>query len=473
MSSGKTSLFKHFRNYLTGNILTQAISFLSIPIFTQFLDPAGYGVLNLYNSFITLFAVFFTLNTFDGLARYSYEKKKDTKEFFGSNIILTCAVFTVMSIIFITFSSQISNLTSLPKSLMTTYIPVVFYTTIHVFFNQLYLPLEESKKILKLNTMFTIVSFIFKVSLLFVFKVKYLGVIYGIVITDILFSFLIIFDLRKHVKFAFSMKHVKYILSYALPLIPCALSAIILAFFDKIMISKINGHASTGLYGLAYNIGMLMSVVYRALLLNAWNPKYFDYMNSKNYQQHDKDVGNIFIIISLFAISLILFAPPLGVVISNSKFHSGLNIIPLIVLGYTFEAVAYVYLRNTNFAKKTTYTSVVLIFAGVLNVVLNAMFLPKYGYKVGALTTAVSYLFMAFLSWVISHFVLKVHSTHIKHYFKPLLFVFLSIGFYYVTLLYEFEVILQLVLSVVFGLIIGVMLVDKNRFKELLSTFKN
>lgn len=55
------------------------------------------------------------------------------------------------------------------------------------------------------------------------------------------------------------------------------------------------------------------------------------------------------------------------------------------------------------YKKKTIYTSIVSLSAGSLNIILNAMFIPKYGYIAGAYTTLISYFFMFVVAWIVSN----------------------------------------------------------------------
>ena len=81
-------------------------------------------------------------------------------------------------------------------------------------------------------------------------------------------------------------------------MIPYALGAVILAQFDRIMISSYSGSSAAGLYSFAYNIGMLQMLIVGALN-TAWMPRYFDYLNKKDFSSHDSETIQIFKIIGL------------------------------------------------------------------------------------------------------------------------------------------------------------------------------
>ncbi len=62
------------------------------------------------------------------------------------------------------------------------------------------------------------------------------------------------------------MKHIKYIANYSIPSISYNLSGIILAQFDRIMISNIESTATAGLYSSVHNIEMLLLMANNSMM---------------------------------------------------------------------------------------------------------------------------------------------------------------------------------------------------------------
>lgn len=78
--------------------------------------------------------------------------------------------------------------------------------------------------------------------------------------------------------------------------------------------------------------------------------------------------------------------------------------------------------------KRTIYTSIMTLIIGVVNIVLNAIFIPRYGYVAGAYTTVASYFLMFFLAWFFAKIVLKQKTTPLWIIWKPALIMFAFIG---------------------------------------------
>ena len=90
-----------------------------------------------------------------------------------------------------------------------------------------------------------------------------------------------------------------------------------------------------------------------------------------------------------------------------------------------------VYGRYIGYKKKTVFSSIVALTAGISNIVLNAIYIPKYGYIAGAYTTVVSYFIMFMLAWVVAKFILKQRITPLWLIWKPTLIMFAFIAFAY------------------------------------------
>lgn len=120
------------------------------------------------------------------------------------------------------------------------------------------------------------------------------------------------------------MKHIKYIANYSIPLIPCSLSGIILAQFDRIMISNIESTAITGLCSLGYNIGKLLLIV-NVSLMTAPTPDFIKFLDNKEYNRLNVLMGKVFSIGTIAALGLILFAREVVTVLIDVKFHETLS----------------------------------------------------------------------------------------------------------------------------------------------------
>jgi len=196
------------------------------------------------------------------------------------------------------------------------------------------------------------------------------------------------------------------------------------------MINNIINTASAGLYSLAYNVGMLM-LLFIYSITPALLPDFFKLVNNKEYNRLDVLFEKIFLIVTTVALGLILFAREIVIILADEKFHSALSVVPIVVIGYVFYGMYIVYGMYAGYKKKTIFASIITLTGGISNIILNAIFLPKYGYIAAAYTTVFSYFIMFLLALLVDKVVLKQRITPLWLIWKPTLIMFGFIAFAY------------------------------------------
>ncbi len=449
---------KHFSNYFSANAATKALGFISIPVLTRLLTPAEYGIYSVFLTYVGMFVIIMPLNAHSAISRYWYEEKDDFDRFLGTSILLALISFGVTSLVLIVFKKQLSAFMQIDEILLLLLIPFVILRLVGLIFNQVFIPQRKSKMIARYEVIKAYGGFALGVALIFLFQShRYYGVIAGQLIILFLVSLFMINKLKPYFYAVLNKGHLKYILKYSMPRLPHALSGIILAQFDRIMIKGYNGSEDAGLYSLAYNIGMLLSVFIIALL-QAWTPDFYKSMNNKDYKTLDADIHKAFRLMLLGGMGLMLFGPDAGLILAGKEFHASLKIIPLIVTGYVFWGLWGFFSRSISYSYKTIWLSVVSLSAGMVNIILNAIYIPRYGYVAGAVTTVVSYILMAALGWFITKYILKLH---VMPMFRFAWLIILMVVFYLPVIYFPAwniplfpAILLKFVIFVLFGVII-------------------
>ncbi|MEA3494749.1 MAG: oligosaccharide flippase family protein [Bacteroidota bacterium] len=441
---------KHSTNYFSASLATKALGFISIPVLTYLLTTEEYGVYNVFLSYVGIFVIILTLNSHTAISRYWYEQKDDFNSFFGTSVILASSILFISIVVFTIFSDAVSNLLEMPRKLVLLMIPYVVIQLASLIFRQIFVAQRRSKLVATIEVLKAYIGFALGIGLLILYKEqKYFAVILGQLVIGGLLSIVMIYYLKPFFKTALSKKHLTFILKYSLPRLPHALSGIILAQFDRIMIKGYTGSEDAGLYSLAYNIGMLLSIVVIALL-QAWTPDFYDDMKVKNFKKIDADISKIFRMMLIAAMFLMLFGPDLGLLIAHKNYVSALYLIPYVVLGYVFWGIWGFFSRKISYSYKTIWLSVASLSAGVINILLNVWLIPIHGYEVAAYTTIASYFVMAAFGWFITKYVLKLH---VPPMFNFAILIIVLIGFFSFSYLLNYYSV-SLVYSILIKLVI-------------------
>lgn len=422
---------RHSKNYFFANFAIKAIGFISIPIFTRLFTQEDYGIVAVFTSYVGIMTVILSLNSYTAVGRYYYEKMDDFGEFVGTSFIFVGLILCITVIIYILFYQQINNLIKLPDLLPIYLLFACLFAIIRSVYAQILVPQKKSKELAIINVLNGYIGF--AIAVLFVYLLnenRYLGRIWATLLISFIFSIYYIKKINEYLKFNFKLDHIKYIANFSIPLIPYHLSGIILAQFDRIMINNIINTASAGLYSLGYNVGMLLLMV-NSSTLTALIPDFMKFLDNKEYDRLDVLMGKIFSIGTIAALGLVLFAREIVVILADVKFHEALKVVPIVIIGYVFHEMFYMYGMYPGYKKRSIYTSIVSLSAGMLNIILNVMFIPKYGYIAGAYTTLVSYFFMFVMAWIMSKYILKQRVSPLWLFWKPTLIMFGFIAFAY------------------------------------------
>jgi len=457
-SSDIYETLKHAKNYFSADVATNAIGFISIPIFTRLFTQEDYGVVAVFSSYIGIMAIILSLNSYSAVGRYFYEKTDDFGEFLGTSFIFVGIILSVSISIYIFFYQKINNLLNLPGFLPVYLIIACIFEIIRSVYAQILVPQKGSRELALVAISEGYIRFVIAVILAYLLKEnRYLGKVWAVLLIGLFFSFYYIKRIRHFFKFSFRKAHVKYIMNYSIPLIPHNLSGIILTQFDRIMINNILNSASVGLYSLGYNVGMLLLIVNRATL-TALIPDFMKFLDGKEYERLDILMEKVFSIGTVAALGLILFAKEIVLILVDVKFHESLKVIPIVVIGYVFHEMYQMYGMYPGYKKLTIYTSITSLSAGLLNILLNAIFIPRYGYLAGAYTTLISYLFMFFLAWIIAKFILNLRVSPLWLFWKPTLIMLAFTAFIYFikgfNLSEMYLVLIKLILLAIFCFII-------------------
>lgn len=390
----------HSRRYLMSNIALKGIGLISIPIYTRLFTTAEYGLVALYLTYAGLCVTLFTWHTHAAIGRFYYEKGGDFKSFVSTTLALSNMIFLLSTGLFIFFIKELAELMAIPIKLLF-FIPfVVWIRTVHVIYQQIITQQKKSKEVATLAIISGYGAMVFAIFFVFYLEnEKFYGIPIGELIAKTAIGFFIAYKLFAYLKRSFKIEYVRYIFNYSLPMVPYVISGIVLQQFDRIMINDALGNAQTGLYSFAYNIGMLMSLVISSIN-TALFPEFLRYLEGKMENKLFGLVKKVFSMEVGIGLLLILFGQEIGMLLGDEKFHESLKIIPIIVMGYVFYAMFTIFNIYIQYLKKNIYSSIAVVCAGALNILLNYIFISKYGYVAAAYTTVISYFFMFLFTWL-------------------------------------------------------------------------
>ncbi|MFX0548808.1 lipopolysaccharide biosynthesis protein [Hathewaya histolytica] len=451
----KLDFLKHGFNYIIANFFSKGLVFLMIPVFTRILTPSEYGTYSIYVTIVSIFSILISLNIPAAIKQSYLKRENEFSAILGTNLIFIVLTTLPIAIVYFIFSNEISDFFKVPAKVFKLSIVVCIFL---MFYNMYIYYLEakqESFKFLKISCSNKIIETSICVSFLFfISSNKYYSAIYGQIIAISIFAVICLYKLIKIADFKFDLGYLKYSLAYSIPLIPHNLSNLILAQFDKIILNQILGAHSTGVYSFAYNISMIITVIINSLN-SSWVPIFFENYRNKKYLYLQDLAKKFFKIICLCCTIIILFSKEITMVVSTEQYYKGINIIPIIILG-NLMIFFYVLYANYAFYYNNTYMiSINTFIAGTINIILNYIFIPKWGYLAAAYTTLFSYIVLFLLHYINSKYILKAKVIPLSTFkFDLTKFVSVISVYFIITHIIDNTIILIMIKSVIIAVLI-------------------
>ena len=189
-----------------------------------------------------------------------------------------------------------------------------------------------------------------------------------------------------------------YGLVYSLPLIFHGLANTVLAGFDYTMITAYRSASETGIYSVAFTLGMSIGVI-KSSMESVWIPWFTEHMNSNKKEVVNTMAQKYIGINTVLCICVMLCLPEVLYLFTDRAYWGGASLIPPIVLA-SFITILYSLSVDVEYYYKTTkFIAINTIIAAIVNMILNFLFIPKYGALAAAYTTVASY----FLSFVLHY----------------------------------------------------------------------
>jgi len=402
----------HTAIYGIGVVVQNVTSLVMLPIYTRYLAPADYGVIEILNMILDVTLIIFGLRVDSGLFRYYYaeEDLQKRKAVVSTVLFLTLGLNIIGVVALAAFSPQVSSSFLGDRGLWKE---LALYSLCLLAPALVSVPYAYTRLIgrpglfltLSITKLFVQVS----LNLLFVvgFKMKALGVICSTITSQLLLGSTFTFMLLREVGWKFDRVLCKRLFSFSMPLVISSLASFYVVFGDRFFLRRSWGLAAVGLYGLAYRFGFSFWGLTYEPFKRAWD--------GQKYEIHKQpDAKPTFqLIFSLISKALLLGALCVSVLIKDflhifvgPQYQAAALIVPLIMAAYVvrpltdFTGFGILVQEKTRHVMHASWLSACVMTVGYLCLI------PAFG-SIGAAATTF-FGFSTELFWI--------HRTSARYY---------------------------------------------------------
>jgi len=378
----------------SSKILIYLLSIITITIIPRYLGVLRYGQLNFAISFIAMFSIIANIGIGILIFRDVSKNRNLLNKYFNNffyikiDLILLFMIFVLATTIFI-------HTLFIVKILI---ILLVFNTAFKSFTNYLtrFTNAYNLMKYDSLNQFFFKFFFVILLLLVIYFNLGLIGVTLGYVLASLFTLIFIIFSFLKVFKNKLKFKPVvvkKFLLkkfSIAWPFALIGLFGLIYFNFDKFMISFINGNYQVGLYSIGYSFfGFLIGVV--SLVSVAFFPELSRAAKTKRYKNTLHNFSKIiyFISVPLFVGAVTLSKQIISLVF-GSQYLPGQYAFCIIMFFFLVNAINQIFNQTLTVYNLQKFQFKIIFLAALSNIILNFIFIPKWGIIGAGITTVIS-----------------------------------------------------------------------------------
>lgn len=393
-------LIENFIIYGLGTVLCNIIPFIMIPILVRIMPNSSYymGINDLVNSLISLVAVFGLMGLYDALFRLFFDYKKDDL----THQRQICSTALILTILF-------SCICALVLFLLRRHFSLLFFDTKELFYlvyicalsvvltnvkNVVMTPtrmLNQRKIYVIGSTILPLISYVIAVVLVlhgFYLIALPIGALISMLLGIIYFGI----ANRKWFSWKlFNKEMVNPLLKIGVPLFPTFLVFWVYSSCDKIMIVRMIGANANGMYAVANKLAAISQLVTSAFA-SGWSYFNFATMEDKERVKDFSKIIEYLFVVGVFIFGLCRIFGNIVMEILFTEEYKGtgatfayLFVAPIIYMLFQLMGSQFLLL------KKTIYSTMIACLGVIFNIVLNYVWINKYGILGAGIATVVSY----------------------------------------------------------------------------------
>jgi O-antigen/teichoic acid export membrane protein len=403
------------------------VNFFLIPLYTSWLSVEDYGVLSIFTTtqLIVIFIAYMGIVP-HALLRFffQYKEQRDREEVVSTALISVAAVTLVMCVALGALSGVFSSLFfhshQYASGFLVIFLAVFFDAGVTVAM-VVFRAREEPGKYVTFSLIQLALSVGLKVVFLTVLKKGVLGIVLADLISLAVVYVLLVGRLAIITKLSFSMKKLKEMLRFGLPMVPSSLADFVLISSDRYFLQFMShypavGTDAVGLYSLGYSFGRIAQAIIMTPFNLAWMPFMLGVSEEKKARQiYSSTViylvfAGVFVVLGLSVLS----EDVIRIMARSSEYYDAYKVVPLLALSYLFLGCSYALQVGIYLEKKTTTIPLMVGGAAVLNLILNFLLIPPYGMMGAAIATAVSMLVLPIASYFVSRRYYRIHYDFVR-----------------------------------------------------------
>ena len=382
------TIFKDTAIYGLSSIVGRFLNYLLVPLYTAKFSAAsgGYGIITNIYAYVALAMVLLTFGMETTYFRFTNKTHTDSQTVYSTTLISVGTVSLLFTVLVLLLLSPISQLMGYGEH--PDYVGVMAATVaIDAFLCIPFAHLRQQKKAMKFAAL-KLLNIVMSILLNVFYFVWMNGNDVGYVFYINLFctAILAVCLITEYTGFRWRLdsKLLRTMLSYSWPILVLGIAGILNQTADKMLFPYIyqgaDMHEQLGIYGACSKIAMIMAMITQAFRF-AYEPIVFAGVKDKDQHEMYTQAMKYFVIFTLLAFLLVVgYMDILKYIVRNQDYWVGLKVVPIVMAA---EIMMGIYFNLSFWYKLIDKTIWGAVFSGIgclVLLVVNIVFVPKYGY---------------------------------------------------------------------------------------------
>ncbi len=383
--------------YAVGNIFLRVANLILIPIYTRHLSLVDYGILETALVSIQACVIVFDLGFYSSLIRYYpiYREQGDEEALlktvysvvlFAGIMFLGFAAFFCGGIAQLVFGATTYNLI-----VLIVFGSAYLQTGANLFFGYVRAK-NDAKTFSVLSAIIFALQILFTYILVVHFHLSVLGALSASVVTYSIFQIYNLSQINILRRFRFSFETIKKCWQFGWPIMVSSLALFITQSSNRYFLASLSGFDQVAIYGLGYRITSVLLVLVVTPFQLSLGPYVYNVSLEEARSVLPRLLSYLLLILVVSSMLLVSVLEIIFPLIAPSQYSDAslvvLYVLPVIILTGTF------YWANSllNIIMKNFIIGISLVISAVVNLILNYLLIPRYGWVGAAIATIISYV---------------------------------------------------------------------------------
>ncbi|MCA9387873.1 MAG: oligosaccharide flippase family protein, partial [Candidatus Andersenbacteria bacterium] len=336
----------------------------------------------------------------------------ERKELIGTTLLVVLPLTTILTAGLYFFRSQLAEWL-LDDASLSHLIAIVLGTNWLLVLYQVGLAVLRTKERSRFYATLTVIRALFLLGFnlvaLLVFHLGLEAVLGVQLLVNAILDILLLRTLLRESSFRFSIPLFKRLTAFGLAVFPAQIAMWFMDLSDRFFLKEALSFDEVGYYSLAYRIGTVVNILLIVPFQLAWPTYSYSIADSKVAQKKYAHSLSLFVSGGLFlALALSLYASGLIRLLGTEAYQSAVVIVPFVATGYVLYGAHFILTTGIHLKNKSRWYPLFIVIPALLNIALNAVFVPRHGILAAATTTLVSFVLVSVLTYIVTQRVYPV-----------------------------------------------------------------